>query len=196
MPDDDQNTGLLLFYPYRAMEARVLTRVRAAGYDVTTAQARIFARIGPSGTRLSDLAAQAQVTKATAGFIVDQLERAGLVTRVPDPDDGRARLVTITVRGHDAARIAADEVAAVEQEWTAHLGVRGMRQLRQALTQLREITDPWAERPQRPADSRIPGGHRRGQHGDAVGDDGPVHGGPGVVGDRARTGPARAQPRP
>ena len=146
MSDDDQNTGLLLFYPYRAMEARVLARVRAAGFEVTTAQGRIFARIGPSGTRLSDLAAQAQVTKATAGFLVDQLERSGLVTRVPDPDDGRARLVTITDKGQNAVRLAAEEVAAVEAEWTAHLGTRRMRQLREALTQLREITDPWAER--------------------------------------------------
>lgn len=142
----DQNTGLLLFYPYRAMEDRVLARVREAGYEVTAAQGRIFARIGPSGTRLSDLAAQAQVTKATAGFIVDQLERSGLVTRVPDPDDGRARLVTITDKGKHAVRLAAEEVAAVEEEWTAHLGARRMQQLRQTLTQLREITDPWAER--------------------------------------------------
>lgn len=146
MSDDDQNTGLLLFYPYRAMEARVLARVREAGYEVTAAQGRVFARIGPSGTRLSDLAMQAQVTKATAGFIVDQLERSGLVTRVPDPDDGRARLVTVTDRGQNAVRLAAEEVAAIEEEWTAHLGVRRMRQLRQTLTQLREITDPWAER--------------------------------------------------
>ena len=146
MSDDDQNTGLLLFYPYRAMEARVLARVRAAGFEVTTAQGRIFALIGPSGTRLSDLAAQAQVTKATAGFLVDQLERSGLVTRVPDPDDGRARLVTITDKGENAVRLAAEEVVAVEAEWTAHLGMRRMRQLRQTLTQLREITDPWAER--------------------------------------------------
>lgn len=145
MSDDDQNTGLLLFYPYRAMEARVLARVRQAGYEVTAAQGRIFARIGPSGTRLSDLAAQAQVTKATAGFIVDQLERSGLVRRVPDPDDGRARLVTITDKGQHAVQLAAEEVAAVEEEWTAHLGPRRMRQLRQTLTQLRQITDPWVE---------------------------------------------------
>ena len=146
MSEDDQNTGLLLFYPYRAMEAQVLARVREAGYEVTAAQGRIFARIGPAGTRLSELAAQAQVTKATAGFIVDQLERSGLVTRVADPDDGRARLVTITDKGQEAVRIAADEVAAVEDEWTAHLGARKMQHLRRSLSQLREITDPWAER--------------------------------------------------
>lgn len=144
---EDQNTGLLLFYPYRAMESRVLVRVREAGYDVTAAQARIFARIGPSGTRLSDLAAQAQVTKATAGFLVDQLEHSGLVERVPDPDDGRARLVTVTDRGQVAVRVAAEEVTVVEAEWAAHLGARRMRELREALVRLREITDPWARDP-------------------------------------------------
>ena len=146
MSEDDQNTGLLLLYPYRAMESRVLTRLREAGYELTAAQGRIFARIGPSGSRLSDLAAQAQVTKATAGFIVDQLERSRLVRRGPDPSDGRARLVTITDRGQDVVRIAAEEVASVEQEWTVHLGGRDMRQLRRILTRLREITDPWADR--------------------------------------------------
>lgn len=145
MRDEDQNTGLLLFYPYRAMEARVLARLHEAGYEVTAAQGRIFARIGPSGTRLSDLATQAQVTKATAGFVVDQLERSGLVARVPDPVDGRARLVTITDKGQAAVQLAADEVAAVEAEWTVHLGERRMAQLRQTLTRLREITDPWAK---------------------------------------------------
>jgi hypothetical protein len=34
-------------------------------------------------------------------------------------------------------------VAAVEAEWTAHLGVRRMAELRRILTDLREITDPW-----------------------------------------------------
>lgn len=148
MADDergDQNTGLLLFYPYRAMEARVLARLQEAGYDVTAAQGRVFARIGPNGTRLSDLAAQARVTKATAGFIVDQLERSGLVARTPDPTDGRARLVTITDAGAGAVRLAAEEVAAVEGEWVAHVGERRMAELRRTLRQLRQITDPWAD---------------------------------------------------
>jgi DNA-binding MarR family transcriptional regulator len=52
----------------------------------------------------------------------------------------------MTDEGQNAVRLAAEEVAAVEEEWTAHLGAHQMRQLRQTLTKLREITDPWAER--------------------------------------------------
>lgn len=141
--EDDQNIGLLLFYPYRAMEDRVRARLAEHGYEVTTAQGRVFARIGPDGTRLSDLAAQAQITKPTAGFIVDQLERAGLVERVPDPTDGRARLVVITDKGRETIPVAAAEVAAIEAEWTAHVGERRMAELRRTLFRLREITDPY-----------------------------------------------------
>ncbi|GAA1545915.1 MarR family winged helix-turn-helix transcriptional regulator [Kribbella lupini] len=144
MPDE-LNLGLLLFIPYRALETRVFEALAAAGYDdFTPAQARIFQRIGPTGTRLTELAEQAQVTKQTAGFLVDQLERAGYVHRTPDPTDARARLVHIAPRGHRTIPIAAAAVAEVEAEWTTHLGPTRTTQLRQTLTTLREITDPYA----------------------------------------------------
>ncbi|TWD74887.1 DNA-binding MarR family transcriptional regulator [Kribbella amoyensis] len=144
MPDP-LNLGLLLFIPYRALENRVFEALAAAGFDdLTPAQGRIFQRIGPDGTRLTELAEQAQVTKQTAGFLVDQLERSGYVERVPDPTDARARLVKIAARGHQAVPVANTVVAEVEAEWTAHLGPARAKQLREALTSLREITDPWA----------------------------------------------------
>jgi len=138
------NVGVLLFLPYRAMEARVFSGLAAAGFDdFTPAQARVFARIAPEGSRLTDLATQAGITKQSAGFVVDQLERAGYVARVPDPADGRARLVRIAERGERSVEISRGIVAEVEAEWTARLGVARMAELRRTLTDLREITDPW-----------------------------------------------------
>ncbi len=138
------NTGLLLFLPYRAMEQRVLAALAAAGFDdVTLAQARVFQRIAPGGSRLTDLAEQAQITKQSAGFLVDQLQERGYVERVPDPSDARARLVRIAARGEQVLPLAAATVAQVEAEWTAHLGARCMRDLRAALERLAEITDPY-----------------------------------------------------
>ena len=139
------NTGLLLFIPYRAMEARVFKALAAAGYDdFTPAQARVFQRIAPGGSRLTDLAEQASITKQSAGFLVDQLERAGYVERVADPSDARARLVRITERGLQTLPLAASVVSEVEAEWAEHLGKRRMGQLREILAKLREITDPYA----------------------------------------------------
>ena len=138
------NLGLLCYLPARAMERRVLAAVAAAGYDdITVAQARVFARLRPGGIRLTDLAEHAQVTKQTAGFLVDQLEQAGYVRRVPDPSDGRARLVQIADRGAALVLVARAAEAKIEAEWTAHLGRRSTDQLRRALLRLREITDPY-----------------------------------------------------
>jgi DNA-binding MarR family transcriptional regulator len=147
-PIDELNTGLLLYIPYRAMEARVFKALAAAGQeDFTPAQARVFQRIAPGGSRLTDLAEQASITKQSAGFLVDQLERAGYVERVPDPSDARARLVRIAERGHQAIPLAAEVVSQVEAEWIEHLGKRRMGQLREILTKLRQITDPYATPP-------------------------------------------------
>jgi DNA-binding MarR family transcriptional regulator len=143
-PDERQNLALLCFYPHRAMEARLLAALAAAGRDdITLAQARIAARIGPEGTRLTDLAEQALVTKQTAGHLVDQLERGGYVRRVPDPTDKRARLVRMAERGYEVVALARKVEAEVEAEWTAHLGAETSAQLRAALERLREVTDPY-----------------------------------------------------
>jgi DNA-binding MarR family transcriptional regulator len=140
------SVGVLLFIAGRHMENRVVAAMRRAGVDdVTLAQARVAARIGPDGTRLSDLAEQAQVSKQTATALVDRLEEAGYVERVPDPRDGRARLVRFTAKGESLIPVARAEERQVEREWEHHIGTRRMRELRQSLALLREITDPYRD---------------------------------------------------
>ncbi len=143
MPDG-LPVSLLMFIAARTAENRILEVVQEAGYhDITVAQARIAARIGPNGTRLGELAEQAQVAKQTATALVDRLERAGYVERTVDPSDARARLVRIGHRGAEIIPIARAEEARIEAEWTEHLGKRRMQQLRDALNLLRAITDPY-----------------------------------------------------
>ena len=84
------------------------------------------------------------MTKQTAGALVDQLERAGYVVRLPDPTDARARLVTLSDKGAAVCRTAAAEIARIDQEWRNHLGDNAFDELRAALISLREITDPYA----------------------------------------------------
>ncbi len=75
---------------------------------------------------------------------MDQLERAGYVERVPDPTDARARLVRLAPRGRAAQAEARKVERALDAEWEQHLGRARMRELRRALVDLREITDPYA----------------------------------------------------
>jgi DNA-binding MarR family transcriptional regulator len=140
------NTAVLMFIAQRHAETRILEHLRTHGFeDLTLAQARTAARINLDGIRLTDLAESAQVTKQTAGFLVDQLERAGYVERRPDPTDARARLVFPAARGLAAQATAREMEQQIEAEWERHLGRARMRALRAALTDLREITDPFLE---------------------------------------------------
>lgn len=145
MAGQDPGIGILLFVAHRALEKRAYDAIVAAGYDdITLAQSRILQRVGQEGTRVGELAEAARVTKQTATHLVEELERAGYVRRVPDPRDGRARLVTLTPRTLALLPIADREVAAVEEEWRAHLGHADHEHLHATLLRLREITDPWA----------------------------------------------------
>jgi DNA-binding MarR family transcriptional regulator len=143
-PRQRQELGILLFVANRALEQRAFDAVVAAGItDITLAQARIAARIAPDGSRLSDLAEQARVTTQSAASLVEQLEKAEYVERVPDPSDGRARLVRLTPRLQRVAEVADAEVARVLAEWADRVGEDRLQQLHEILRDLRGITDPW-----------------------------------------------------
>ena len=53
----------------------------------------VFGTIEPDGSRLTDLAERARMTKQTVGEVTTDLERLGYVERVPDPRDGRAKII-------------------------------------------------------------------------------------------------------
>lgn len=137
--------GVSLFIPYRYMEDRIFRTLQDAGFDDwTLAQCRVFQRVDPDGSRLTELADQAQMSKQSAGVLVDELQRLGYVRRVPDPTDGRARLIVIEQRGRRAVEVAMATRDEILAEWQAYLGTRNFALLHQILDQLREITDPYA----------------------------------------------------
>jgi DNA-binding MarR family transcriptional regulator len=145
--DDEQRVdlGVSLFVSYRYTEDRIFRALRDAGFDDwTLAQCRVFQRVAPDGSRLTDLADQAQMTKQSASVMVDQLERLGYVRRDPDPTDGRARLIVIEQRGRRAVEVAKTTLDQIYSEWKTYLGTRNFTLLHQILDQLGEITDPYA----------------------------------------------------
>ena len=133
--------GALLRFAQQSVVRRVLRRLSAAGFD--DVQPAHFAPLqalwdSPEGARVTDLAARARITKQSMGELIDQLVDRGYVERVPDPQDGRARLVQITPRGRKAGRSARDTVRDVEADWARRLGARRIEELRITLKMLLE----------------------------------------------------------
>ncbi|MHA3020846.1 MarR family winged helix-turn-helix transcriptional regulator [Mycobacterium sp. BMJ-28] len=80
------------------------------------AQARLLSTIEDQGTaRISDLAALDHCSQPTMTTQVRRLEDAGMVSRIADPVDARAVLISITDEGRDAlARVRLDRAAAID----------------------------------------------------------------------------------
>lgn len=143
---EELNPALLMFISARHAEGRVHDAVRAAGYDdLTPAMGRVGAQIADDGSRVTELAERARITKQSASVLVEQLERAGYVERVPDPADARAKLVRMAARGRAVMAAARREERAIERDWTRHLGAERMAMLQAALADLRTITDPYLD---------------------------------------------------
>lgn len=74
-------------------------RVRIGG-DLTASQASALARIEQAGPlRLTALSELEGISPATMNKVVDSLAQRGLITRVPDPVDGRANLLELGAGG-------------------------------------------------------------------------------------------------
>ena len=138
-PSSRMNLGLLLREPYRLGNEELHRRIAERGHPAIRApHGNVFAFLDADGTRVSELAARAQITKQSMGELVAHLERHGYVERVPDPSDRRAKLVRATAHGREVYAIAREALADIEREWTAHLGATKMRRLRELLAELND----------------------------------------------------------
>lgn len=110
-------------------------RVTAAGFqDLRPGHGCVFGTIDPEhGSRLTDLAERAQMTKQTVGEVVTDLEHRGYVERVPDPNDGRAKIVRLTPYGQEAFFVARRLIDELEREWAERYGEERITALRDAL---------------------------------------------------------------
>ncbi|SDP56622.1 MarR family winged helix-turn-helix transcriptional regulator [Lentzea jiangxiensis] len=82
------------------------------------------------------LGAMLGLDKTTLTSELDKLERAGLVMRVPDPNDRRVRTPVITDRGRELQKEAGDALAEVERAFRSRFTHEEMAIIRRALQDL------------------------------------------------------------
>ena len=131
------NLAQLLRIPFQALVSELHTQLAAKGYsDIPATHTIVFALVDTQGIRLSELAKRAQLTKQLVNYLVTAVEERGYVERIPDPHDGRAKIVRLTERGQQAAQVGSDIIASIEREWAKSLGPADMVELRSLLERL------------------------------------------------------------
>ncbi len=89
------------------------------------------------GSRITTLARAARITKQSMSALVAELETAGYIERVEDPDDARATRVRLTARGRAYGRAVRAFARAVEAEWGERVGKARMAEMRATLELVR-----------------------------------------------------------
>ena len=95
----------------------------AARGRLTASHIHITRHLALGGSRLTELAQRAGVSKQAMGKLVDQCEAWGLVQRQSDPLDARARRVVFSAVGLAWLQAFEDAVAQAEAELRAAVGV-------------------------------------------------------------------------
>ena len=114
------------------------------------AHGAVFMYLEGTGTTVSTLAQRAQMTKQAMAELVLHLELHGYVSRVPDPDDGRAKLVLPTERGRDVP--GGPGPGARHHRPRPHIGKRRLAELRSTSrgsgtsSRRRARVRPWSRR--------------------------------------------------
>lgn len=90
------------------------------------------------GIRMTTLAERMGVSKQAVSQLVGDLEQMGVVSRVPDPDDGRAKLVVFAGDGPTILMQGMRFLMEVDTELEENLGERRMKDLRRTLLRVIE----------------------------------------------------------
>lgn len=96
----------------------------------------VFRFMDCDGTRPSKLARRAGMTPQAMSELVGYLEQRDYVRRVPDPSDGRGRVVVYADRGTHAAEIATTFFADMEARWGAIVGRDRLEDVKSALADI------------------------------------------------------------
>ena len=121
----------------RALEERLHEGLREAGYgDVRPAHYAVFRYLGPEGSRVTELAEAAGMTKQSMGELVGYLERCRYVERRVDPRDRRAKIVVPTEKGRRGIEAAAERIAEIEAELAGRMGDERLEELVGSLAEL------------------------------------------------------------
>ncbi|MBL8922703.1 MAG: MarR family transcriptional regulator [Myxococcaceae bacterium] len=145
--------GFLLIRCGQLWNERAISTVNAeAGRPVLRdAHTRLLPHLqAPEGVRITGLAKALGVTKQAVQPLVAELAEAGIVEVSADPEDARARRVSLTRHGVQAMLHGTGVLEGIETELKPTLGAAEVRTLKRGLARLLDVLEargPGASRP-------------------------------------------------
>ena len=138
MNELNPHIGQLLRDTYRRFEDELAAALAAPReqFGVRPVHDAVLAYLDRDGTRASVLADRARLSRQAITQLTDELEERGVVVRLPDPTDGRAKIIQYTPEALKIFDQSRQAIAALERRWANELGPRKYATLRDGLDQL------------------------------------------------------------
>ena len=128
------NVGRAIFGATRVIERDILRVLAEEGFaDIRMVHLNLYRNLELDGTRLTDLAMRANMTKQGMQELVDRAEKLGYVQRLPDPHDRRAKIVAFSKRGVKLLEALHKAVIYMERQMAERIGERAVRQVTRLL---------------------------------------------------------------
>lgn len=124
----------------RALQVDMVRQAVDDGYDeIRPAHNLVFGTLYSEGSRASDMAARAGITKQSMGEVVRDLVDLGILEMRPDPEDGRAKLVTYTEYGETVIGGGRRHLAELEDRFERAFGADMYAAAREVLSRMAEV---------------------------------------------------------
>jgi DNA-binding MarR family transcriptional regulator len=135
----DMLIGALLRVPGQAIQRRIINELNTAGFEELRMPHMAALQFpGPDGVRPGMLAERAGMSKQAMNQLLGSLEALGYIVRSDAPNEGRARVVRLTKRGHAAYAKVHEILRDIEREWSAELGPKHFAELKELLLRVWE----------------------------------------------------------
>ena len=132
-----EHLGWLLGRADRLFARRVTRAVHARGFtDIRLTHIALIRNVDEGGTRLSEIARRAGMTKQATGQLVAAFVDEGYVRIVADPADGRVKVAQYTGKGRRLLRAIVASIEATEQRFAAEIGAAAVSSLKLILSRL------------------------------------------------------------
>jgi DNA-binding MarR family transcriptional regulator len=135
--------GILLAMAYQEFVDELRRDLEGRGFDdLGRTDGYVFRALDRRPMTVSTLAGRLGITKQAAAQVIDDMECRGYIAREPDPDDARARLVTLTPKAVAALRAARSFHRRSEQRLARRHGAAALTAVRSVLTSLAGDGEP------------------------------------------------------
>jgi DNA-binding MarR family transcriptional regulator len=138
--EDSRRVGSLLRLAWERVRERIYEGVRNDGFDdLNPAHVALFRYEGLDGQRPTQLAERMQITKQSINDLMRHLEKCGYAETRQDPEDARARLISLTARGRRLEATVWKHARAAENELKDRIGTKRFAGFLEVLREIQRV---------------------------------------------------------